>query len=63
MGLIACKVSEGGGVTKGWWTLVMGKEREKSSSPLAVERSQPGRKNKYAMRVGRPNFISSGEML
>jgi hypothetical protein len=22
MGLIACKVSEGSGVTKGWWTLV-----------------------------------------
>ena len=41
-----------------------GKEtREKSSSPLAVERSQPGSKNKYAARLGRPNFISSGEML
>jgi hypothetical protein len=37
--------------------------RDKSVSPLAVERSLPGRKNKYAARVGRPNFVSSGEML
>src|ERR1700679_3182932 len=36
MGLIACKVSEGGGVTKGWWTLVMGKEREKRQGKRAV---------------------------
>src|ERR1700679_2414712 len=48
MGLIACKVSEGGGVTKGWWTLVMGRDRDKGyrdqgSSPLAVERSHSGR--------------------